>query len=121
MIAHADQPVVNLTLSAERGFTDSDETVATVNTTVSLRCEARGFPHITVTVLPPESIQSLLPECREVKKSWYSSVVVCQWTLSETKVGSFSCTGSILIDSADNKKVMYNKTATHQLSLCPSE
>lgn len=118
-IIHLDQPVVNLTITAPNGLKIDDETIALVDTSVTLRCEARGFPGLSVTVTHPTASDQLLG-CREIEKSWYSSVVMCHWIASEAESGSFECTGTIIIDSADGNKVMYNTTTSQQLSICSS-
>ena len=110
---------MNLTITGAEDVltTDHDETVALVGRRLSLCCEVRGFPRISAALTPPPGSNMSLTHCREAKRSWYSSVVLCTWTGSEADSGSFKCTGTIRIDSMDNDTVDYNETATHLLSI----
>ena len=113
-----------MTITAGQAWTGEDEIVAVAGTNLSLRCEARGYPNISLTISPPSGgLNNTLPvssQCREVVKSWYSSVVVCNWTTANEiqQTSLFWCNATILLDSADNKIVPYNKTASQQLSIC---
>ena len=102
-------------MTAMEGLTTAEETLSPVNKNVSLRCEVRGFPRIRASLTPPPGFNR--SHCREAEKSWYSSVLLCYWPAFEADSGMFKCTGTILIDSRDNKKVEYNETASHQLSI----
>ena len=108
---------MNLTITASEGFTTDKETVVPVGTNLSLRCEVRGFPFVSLNLTPPAQFNRSLAQCREVEKSWYSTVLTCCWTGAELDSGAFECTGTILMDSLDNKKVKYNESASHQLSI----
>jgi hypothetical protein len=112
---------VNLSITTTEGLTADEETVVPVGTNVSLRCEARGFPRISVDLSPPEDFNSsLLAQCHIVEKSWYSSILMCYWTTaSERDSGVFECTGTIIMDSVNDELVEYNESAYHQLSIYP--
>ena len=94
--------------------------VAVSGRNLSLRCEARGFPNISIAISPPANSSLSVPRhCREVERSWYSSVVVCNWTAGgEAERKSFRCNGTILMDSVKNQIVPYTRTASQQLSIC---
>ena len=109
---------MDLSINTTEGLTAEEETIAPVGTDVSLRCEARGFPRISLNLSPPEDFNSsLLAQC-QVEKSWYSKVRTCHWTNSSVlDSGLFECTGTIIMDSVDDELVEYNESAYHQLSI----
>jgi hypothetical protein len=116
------QPVVNMTITASQGWTHEDETIAVPGARLSLSCEARGYPNISISISPPPSgannSLSVAHQCQEIVRSWYSTVVVCNWTTDTQQTGRFTCNGTIWLDSADNKIVPYLETASQQLSIC---
>ena len=113
-----------MTITASQGWTHEDETIAVPGARLSLRCEARGYPNISVSISAPSQANnssfSVTDYCKEVVRSWYSTVVVCNWTAANETLptGRFTCNGSILLDTADNKIVPYTITASQQLSMC---
>lgn len=108
---------MNLTIRATESIATGKETVVPVGTNLSLRCEVRGFPRISLDLTSPPGFDRTLANCREVEKSWYSTVTTCHWTGSESDSGVFGCTGSILMDSLNNEKVKHNESASHHLSV----
>lgn len=109
---------MDLNITTSEGLAGEEETIAPVGTDVSLRCEARGFPNISLDLSPPEDFNSsLLAQC-EVEKSWYSLVRTCHWTNSSVPdSGLFECTGTIVMDSVNDELVEYNESASHLLSI----